>query len=526
MNPLFASDDDDKKKQGTGYVLPNRHGRKITPLHDNITAETAHPAHPAHHSQSHHLNSNATAHFAGSPTGAMPTDKDNNPAVDLIRRKLETLYADDPMTGTSNDNSVKSAAVAPAQQPAQVIQAQDTLASVEGRTKHQQFMHDLSASGKSLAEIQTAWHEYYSKLPDDEKHAVWQEFYATNNRQPSAYTQFTAVQHAARPHVVETKPDHYNHADTTPRAAVPAFPPIRKKRSHHHEAAKEQDHKDKPVVVAGYEQSRTKKEKVDKPAVKALKKQIKKHVNLSTAQQAKAKQHAKSLFFGLSSGAVVLLVVLFGLFNEVVLAPFIQPSRQASATPIILGTDSVAPSATPEVIIPKTSVQIPVDYTMTTSDEETFQKALESAVVHYHTTSKPGEKGNTAIFGHSSNNIFNPGKYKFAFVKLHELVPGDIFYLTYNQKVYSYRVYDKRIVPPTDVSVLDAVPDKTATATLITCDPPGTSLNRLVVWGEQISPDPNGNVDAAVPTDETTPQPTQITGNGPSLWKRITGWFQ
>jgi sortase A len=102
-------------------------------------------------------------------------------------------------------------------------------------------------------------------------------------------------------------------------------------------------------------------------------------------------------------------------------------------------------------------------------------------------------------------------------------VPGDIFYLTNNNKVYTYRVYDKQIVKPSQVEVLNSVPGKVATATLITCDPPGTSLNRLVVWGEQISPDPSGAI-APAPAATTT-QPKAINGNGPTLWKRLTGWI-
>lgn len=494
MNPLFATDDDDQKKQqDSGYVLPNRHGRTIKPLHDNIKPETVHPA---HHNPSHQSQKPAVIADTG----------EANPAVDLIRRKLETLFAQEPNAS------------------AEVVSVQANNQAAPERTRHQQFMHDLSTSGKSLAEIQTAWHQYYAALPDAEKHAVWQEFYANNSRQPSAYTQFATQQPVPQLPVSpastgQKNPDHYN--PVAPQAAIPAFPGLRSNRS---AARSNATAESQAVVVAGYEQPQSSHTKPERRSVATIKKQIKKRVNISSAAQTKAKQHLKSLVFGLGSGGIVVLVVLFGLFNEVVLAPFIQPNRQASATPIILSTDSVAPSATPEVIIPKTSVQIPVDYTLTTGDESTFQKALESAVVHYPSTSKPGEKGNTAIFGHSSNNIFNPGKYKFAFVKLRELVPGDIFYLTNNGKVYSYKVYDKRIVPPSDTSVLDPVPDKTATATLITCDPPGTSLNRLVVWGEQVSPDPNANTDAsAQPTAAT--QPTQITGNGPSLWKRLTGWL-
>ncbi len=142
--------------------------------------------------------------------------------------------------------------------------------------------------------------------------------------------------------------------------------------------------------------------------------------------------------------------------------------------------------------------------------------------MHYPTTVLPGQQGNTAFFGHSSNNIFNKGKYKFAFVLLHTLVPGDTFYLTYNSKVYVYKVISRTIVPPSDVSVLGPVPNQTATATLITCDPPGTSLNRLIVVGQQISPDPSTNTAGTVTTttNTTSGAAKSLPGNGPTLWSR------
>jgi sortase A len=215
--------------------------------------------------------------------------------------------------------------------------------------------------------------------------------------------------------------------------------------------------------------------------------------------------------------------VLFGFFNEVIISPFIQPSRKISETPIIVDTASAPVSSNPEVIIPKINVEIPVDYSQTTTDESAIENALDKGVVHYPTTVMPGQAGNTAFFGHSSNNIFNPGKYKFAFVLLHKLVEGDTFYLTYNGKNYAYQVISRRVVEPTEVSVLGPVANETATATLITCDPPGTSLHRLVVVGRQISPDPGGNAAPAAnnPILATTTPTTDLPGNGPTLWSRL-----
>jgi sortase A len=252
--------------------------------------------------------------------------------------------------------------------------------------------------------------------------------------------------------------------------------------------------------------------------IKRLRKQLVGKIIAHAKGQEKARQNLKSLVFGLATGCIVILVSLFGLFNEMVLAPFIQPGNSTGNAPIILASDSIAPTSVPEVIIPKINVEIPVVYNIGSVEESAIQTALERGVIHYDSTSVPGQKGNVAIFGHSSNNIFNKGAYKFAFVKLRTLEPGDVFHLTYNGKVYSYKTYAKRVVDPTETTVLNPVLDKVATATLITCDPPGTSSKRLVVWGEQISPDPAGASEAQV-AGQTAP--TQLSSNGPTLFSRI-----
>ena len=330
-------------------------------------------------------------------------------------------------------------------------------------SKHQQFMYELGNSGKDLASIQTEWHQYYQGLPDDEKKQVWDEFYSSQS--------LVTGQAAAHPQAVA---------------------------QHKHEAAR-------PKKLRGV---RNKKE-----IQAAIRHKV------SAGGKLEAKHHLQSLLFGLGMGFIVLIIFLFGFFNEVVIAPFIQPGRVDASTPLIINSDSIAPTSTPEVIIPKINVQIPVDYSQTSTDENTIEGALENGIVHYPTTSLPGQTGNTAFFGHSSNNIFNKGKYKFAFVLLHTMVEGDTFYLTYNGKVYVYKVISKKVVDPSEVGVLNSVEGQAATATLITCDPPGTSLKRLVVVGQQISPDPAGNDKAAAAA--VTASDSELPGNGPTLFGRV-----
>lgn len=331
--------------------------------------------------------------------------------------------------------------------------------NVANPSKHQQYMQHLVSSGKPLEEVQTAWHAYYVALPDKEKHEVWDEFYKESARAKAA--------------------------TAGPSPAVPA-------------------------PTAANQKPRT---------VKQVKKQLLGKVE--NRQKLSRKHHLQSIIFGLSMGAVVVLVLLFGFFNERFIAPFVTPSRTVSDTPIIVDTASAVDSQ-PMVIIPKINVEIPVIYDAPNIEEHTIQAALEHGVVHYPTTPDPGQMGNAVIFGHSSNNILNKGSYKFAFVLLNRLQDGDIFYLTKDGKRYAYKVYKKEVVKPTDVGVL-GTQDKPATATLITCDPPGTSINRLIVVGEQISPDPASNGASTAVQNEGTPN--VIPSNAPTLWQRITGWF-
>ena len=317
-----------------------------------------------------------------------------------------------------------------------------------------------------------AWHEYYQSLSDEQKHQVWQEFY-TMHAQTSQFAVVTG-QAAAPQSQAEPRP----HVPARFRGSTPVGKTLGELHTH------------------------------------VLK-------NVAKARGYKPPKHVQSLLFGLAAGAGALMIVLFSFFNERIIAPFIQPSRNVTNIPLI--SDAAAVGAAPEIIIPKINVQIPVVYDEPSIEEAAIQKALENGVVRYGDTALPGENGNVAIVGHSSGNIFNKGKYKFAFVLLNRLEIGDTFYLQKDGKRYTYQVYKREIVDPSNVSVLGPA-EKPATATLITCDPPGTSTNRLVVVGEQISPNPASNAPQAAQGNLAV-QAKIIPSNSESLWHRITRWL-
>jgi len=355
----------------------------------------------------------------------------------------------------------------------------------QGLSKHQQYMDQLSKSGKSLAQIQQAWHKYYQSLPDKEKREVWNEFYTEHRRRRQ-----------------KARDDAKQRAKTRIKAQ-PALAP-------------------QPAASLATGQT-----SILPPSSKlrTIKNDILHHVS-ERARKSEKNPRLHSLKFGLALGSLVIFILLFSFFNERFITPFIRPSYNVSATSIIVDPNqstNVGPQ--PKIIIPKINVEAPVVYNQPSIDEKAIQKSLEQGVVHYAITPNPGEEGNAVIVGHSSSNILNSGKYKFAFLLLKSLENGDTFFIHKDGKRYVYKVHKKFVTSPTDFSVLDRPKDKKAIVTLITCDPPGLSTNRLIIQAEQIFPDPGKNLKSSVDPSQVPVEPDKLPSNSRSLWQRILDWF-
>ena len=151
---------------------------------------------------------------------------------------------------------------------------------------------------------------------------------------------------------------------------------------------------------------------------------------------------------------------------------------QANADPNATGfTASNRPTegqALTRLRIPKLGVNVIVV-------EGTSGNALRAGAGHFHDTALPGEPGNVAIAGHRTG-------YGEPFRHIEKLEKGDQIILETPFATYVYKVgppFDGHrnpwIVPPTDILVKGPTAD--AVVTLVTCDPPGTSKNRLIVRG-------------------------------------------
>lgn len=119
--------------------------------------------------------------------------------------------------------------------------------------------------------------------------------------------------------------------------------------------------------------------------------------------------------------------------------------------------------------------------------EGTGRKQLLLGPGHLESTPAPGENGNSVISAHRDT----------FFRHIYELQKGDEVLVQRNGKTFKYVVLSKRIVQPTDYSVVDATKD--ARLTLITCYPTyyiGPAPERLVVVSKLVD-DAKKEADAA-----------------------------
>jgi len=137
------------------------------------------------------------------------------------------------------------------------------------------------------------------------------------------------------------------------------------------------------------------------------------------------------------------------------------------------------------VIIEKIGVNAPIVKNVSVTEKDEYFEALKLGVAHANSASTPDKGGNTYLFAHSSNNFWSIGKYATIFNLLRKVENGDKVNVFYDGVRYEYEVIGNEVVSgfntnPLTREVLEPI------LTLQTCDPPGTTLNRLVVTAKLI----------------------------------------
>lgn len=142
----------------------------------------------------------------------------------------------------------------------------------------------------------------------------------------------------------------------------------------------------------------------------------------------------------------------------------------SSSTPLDALTTSTSQY---RLFIPKIGVDMPI-----VVDEPNETKGLSLGAWHIPGTADPTNVngyGNFVLGGHRYLHTSGPE----TFFDLDKLEVGDTVSVLWNGKVYAYVVDASKVVPPTEVSVLN--PSKTKILTLFTCTPVFTTKERLVV---------------------------------------------
>lgn len=137
------------------------------------------------------------------------------------------------------------------------------------------------------------------------------------------------------------------------------------------------------------------------------------------------------------------------------------------------------------VVIPKIGANAPILPNIDAANEAEYLEALKHGVAHTKGTAFPGEGGHMFFFAHSTDYIWNVGTYNAVFYLLYKLELGDEINIFYQGKRFTYVVRQKEIVNPDQVEYITRKTDKEF-ITLQTCWPPGTTLQRQLVFAERV----------------------------------------
>lgn len=137
------------------------------------------------------------------------------------------------------------------------------------------------------------------------------------------------------------------------------------------------------------------------------------------------------------------------------------------------------------IYIPKIDAKSRVIPNVDAGSPSAYLAALQEGVAHAKGTNFPGGGKTIFLFSHSTNSPLYYAQYNAIFYLLRNLEKGDRVVVYFVGKKFTYQVIDKVIATSSDTSWLE---DNGQGERLIlqTCDPPGTSWNRLLIVARPI----------------------------------------
>ena len=191
-----------------------------------------------------------------------------------------------------------------------------------------------------------------------------------------------------------------------------------------------------------------------------------------------------TIFFGAPFFALELRSLVFRVTSPLI------PTADPNTKPTVFSEVS-----TPEqnkqfsIRIPMIGVDSQVTSNVDMNNPKEYEEALKHGVAHAKGTGLPGDDGGInktiVIFSHSTNGSWNITKYNALFYSLKDLKEEDQIQVWFWGKEYWYKVKEKKVIEPNDVSFLEPQMD-TEKLILQTCWPPGTISKRLLIVAERV----------------------------------------
>ncbi len=110
----------------------------------------------------------------------------------------------------------------------------------------------------------------------------------------------------------------------------------------------------------------------------------------------------------------------------------------------------------------------------------------QEKVAHSNLSEKPGTGAGSMIyiFAHSTQQGVNMARKNSVFYLLGELQAKDRVFVKYGENVFTYEVYDKKIVKASEIEYLNYSEYDKEVLILQTCWPIGTDWKRLLIFGK------------------------------------------
>lgn len=141
----------------------------------------------------------------------------------------------------------------------------------------------------------------------------------------------------------------------------------------------------------------------------------------------------------------------------------------------------VPPDPSFSILIPKIGASSRVIANVDSQNKEEYLSVLKSGVAHAKGSVFPGLPGNTYLFAHSADNWWDVGHYNAVFYTLNNLSENDEIVVFFENQRFNYKVTQKVITGPENVTYLSTKQEKKHQLVLQTCWPPGTTWQRLYI---------------------------------------------